>query len=432
MPWELTACEASRAMAEGTLTCEALARSCLDRIGARDPELKAWAFVDPDQVVRQARELDKLPRRSPLHGVPIGIKDMIDTADMPTGYNSNLFVGHRPSMDAAVVATLRAAGALIIGKTETTEFAAAGRDAPTGNPTDLSRTSGGSSAGSAASVADCHVPLAIGTQTGGSTIRPASFCGVFALKPTWNLVSREGAKVYSISLDTISWFARNVADLDLLAELFALPGATAQVTTVAGLKVGICRSAEWEHAEPASRAALLDAADRLRNSGAAVEDFDLPEMFSGLTRAHRVILHGEGRTAFLALARLHGAQLHDDFHARVENREGFTPADLVAAYDLAALCRIEFERRATDFDVVLTPSAPGEAPVGRKAGNPVLNQHWTLLHAPTVNIPNSIGPNGMPVGVTLTAPRLSDRRLLAVARAIAPMICHRSMGSVPA
>jgi Asp-tRNA(Asn)/Glu-tRNA(Gln) amidotransferase A subunit family amidase len=198
MPWELTACEASRAMAAGTLTCEALARSCLDRIGARDPELKAWAFVDPDQVVRQARELDKLPRRSPLHGVPIGIKDMIDTADMPTGYNSNLFVGHRPSMDAAVVATLRASGALIIGKTETTEFAAAGRDAPTGNPTDLSRTSGGSSAGSAASVADCHVPLAIGTQTGGSTIRPASFCGVFALKPTWNVVGREGAKVYSI------------------------------------------------------------------------------------------------------------------------------------------------------------------------------------------------------------------------------------------
>jgi Asp-tRNA(Asn)/Glu-tRNA(Gln) amidotransferase A subunit family amidase len=327
-------------------------------------------------------------------------------------------------MDAAVVATLRAAGALIIGKTETTEFVAAGRDAPTGNPVDPSRTSGGSSAGSAASVADSHVPLAIGTQTGGSTIRPASFCGVFALKPSWNTVSREGAKVYSITLDTASWFARDIADLDLVAEIFDLPGATESIAAVTGLKVGICRSPEWEHAGPASRAALLNAADRLRDAGAAVQDLDLPEMFGGLTRAHRVILVGEGRAAFLPLARLHGDRLHDDFRARVENRDGFTPADLVAAYDLAALCRIEFERRATDFDVILTPSAPGEAPIGRKAGNPVLNQHWTLLHVPTVNIPNFTGPNGMPVGVTLTAPRLTDRRLLAVAAAVAPVICH--------
>lgn len=272
----LTASEASARLAAGTLSAEALARACLDRIASQDAALKAWAFVDPDHAIRAARELDKQPRRSALHGVPVAVKDMIDTADMPTGHNSPLFQGHRPGQDAAIVATLRAAGALILGKTDTTEFAAAGRNAATGNPHDPARTSGGSSAGSAAAVADGHVPLALGTQTGGSTIRPASFCGAYALKPSWSAVSREGAKLYSISLDTVSWYARSVADLDLVADLFGLPGNLAPVASAKGLRIGLCRSPEWASAEPESRAALMEAAARFAAAGAEVTDLDLP------------------------------------------------------------------------------------------------------------------------------------------------------------
>lgn len=428
----LTASEASARLAAGTLSAEALARACLDRIASRDAALKAWAFVDPDHAIRAARELDKQPRRSALHGVPVAVKDMIDTADMPTGHNSPLFQGHRPGQDAAIVATLRAAGALILGKTDTTEFAAAGRNAATGNPHDPARTSGGSSAGSAAAVADGHVPLALGTQTGGSTIRPASFCGAYALKPSWSAVSREGAKLYSISLDTVSWYARSVADLDLVADLFGLPGDPAPVASAKGLRIGLCRSPEWASAEPESRASLMEAAARFAAAGAEVTDLDLPPRFDGLTPAHRCILHSEGRTAFLPLARRFGPLLHDDFHDRVENRSGYSAADLVAAYDLAALCRIEFDALAADFDAVLTPSAPGEAPEGRGPGNPVMNQIWTLLHVPTVNLPGLTGPNGLPVGVTLASPRLTDRRLLAVSAVLAPLLAGAGPLPLPA
>jgi Asp-tRNA(Asn)/Glu-tRNA(Gln) amidotransferase A subunit family amidase len=179
----------------GEASVEGVARACLDRVATRDAAVKAWSFIDPAAVLRTARELDKWPHKGPLHGVPIGVKDMIDTVDMPTQHNSPIYAGHRPGQDAGAVATLRAAGALIFGKTDTTEFAAAGRFAATRNPFDLERTPGGSSSGSAAAVADLQVPLALGTQTGGSTIRPASFCGIFALKPSWGVVSREGVKV---------------------------------------------------------------------------------------------------------------------------------------------------------------------------------------------------------------------------------------------
>ncbi|WP_181706983.1 amidase [Chthonobacter rhizosphaerae] len=420
--WRLTASEASARLQAGLITSEALARSCLARVADRDPALKAWAYLDADHVIRAARELDKQPRRGPLHGLPVAVKDMIDTADMPTCHNSPQFEGHRPSLDAAAVMALRAAGALVFGKTETTEFAAAGRNAPTGNPHDPSRTSGGSSAGSAAAVADSHVPLALGTQTGGSLIRPASFCGAYALKPSWSTVCREGAKIYSVTLDTIGWYARSVADLDLLADLYGLPGTPAPVPTVKGLRFAVCRSPEWDWTEPESREALAEAAGRLAAAGAEVVDLDLPERFDGLTPAHKRILYGEGRTAFLPLALRFGDALHDDFRNRAENREGFTPEELVAAYDLAALCRIEFDALARGFDGVLTPSAPGEAVPDRHPGNPVMNQIWTLLHVPVINLPGFKGPNGLPVGVSLTGPRLTDRRLLAVAVAVAPLL----------
>ncbi|MCB8882589.1 amidase [Acidisoma cellulosilytica] len=414
----MTAVGAAAAIRDGTMTVEDFARGCLQRMAAREDVLKAWAYVDPAAVLRQARELDKTPSLGALHGLPIGIKDIIDTRDMPTCHNSPIYVGNRPSGDAPLVETLRAAGALIIGKTETTEFAAAGRDPSTRNPFDPTRTSGGSSAGSAAAVGDGQIPLSIGTQTGGSTIRPASFCGVHAMKPSWGTISREGVKVYSLTLDTIGLYGRSIADLDLLAEVFGIGEKQQIPASVSGLRLAFCRSPEWEATEPPMREAFARAEDILRNAGAHVSTLDLPEPFNGLPAAHKTILFREGRTAFLNLYRAHHEILHEDFRHRVENRDGFTDQMLVAAYDLAAHCRTRFDSIAAEYDAVLTPSAPGEAPKGSGAGNPALNHMWTLLHAPCINVPGLKSAAGLPLGITVTGSRYADRQLLAVASAI--------------
>ena len=423
-PNTLTASALAAAIASGATTAEAAVRACLDRIALRDPAVRAWSFVDPAAALRQARELDKGPPGGRLHGVPIGVKDVIDTADMPTQHNSPLFAGHRPSLDAACIATLRAAGAIILGKTDTTEFAAAGRRAATRNPHDLAYTSGGSSAGSAAAVADDQVPLALGTQTAGSTIRPASFCGVYALKPTWGAVSREGMKHYSVTLDTLTWFARSVADLGLLCDVFAVADdAPPRPVVLAGARFALCRSPAWPHAQPGTPEALDHVADALRRAGATVEALDLPAGFDELLAAQNTIMLGEGRAAFLDLARREPHRAHDDFLARAANRGGITRAALLAAYDLAGRLRPRFDALAAGYHAVLTPSAPGEAPPFEAGpGNAVFNRMWTLLHAPCVNLPAIRGPHGLPVGVTLAGPRFTDRQLLATAQAVATLL----------
>jgi Asp-tRNA(Asn)/Glu-tRNA(Gln) amidotransferase A subunit family amidase len=421
----LTASEIATGIRDGQITAEAVARACLARIAERDADVRAWSFVDPDAVIRRARELDKGPIRGPLHGVPIGVKDMIDTADMPTQHNSPIFVGHRPSLDAAPVATLRAAGAIILGKTDTTEFAAAGRWAATRHPLDGRHTPGGSSAGSAASVADFQVPLALGTQTAGSTMRPAAFCGVFAFKPTWGAVAREGLKIYAVSLDTLTWFARSVADLELMCDVFAIADDTPPVPVpVKGARIAVCRSPAWSFAQPGTEMAMAMAAERLRAGGAEVTMLDLPESFAELGFAvHQAVMFSEGRAAFLNLARTHPHLLHDDFAGRVENRAGISRAQLLAAYDKAAACRPVFDAIARDYDAVLTPSARGEAPLLTDGpGDAVFNRMWTLLHVPCVNLPVGNGPGGLPVGVTLVGPRFADRQLLVTARAAADAI----------
>jgi Asp-tRNA(Asn)/Glu-tRNA(Gln) amidotransferase A subunit family amidase len=341
---------------------------------------------------------------------------------MPTQHNSPIFAGHRPSLDAAPVATLRAAGAIILGKTDTTEFAAAGRWAATRHPLDPRHSPGGSSAGSAAAVADAQVPLALGTQTAGSTMRPASFCGVFAFKPTWGAVSREGLKLYAASLDTLTWFARSVADLNLLAEVFAIADDAPPVPVpVRGARIGLCRSPAWSFAQPGTETAMDAAAARLRAAGAVVTMLDLPESFADLGfGVHQAVMFSEGRAAFLNLARTHPDLLHDDFHARVENRAGISRARLAAAYDQAAACRAAFDAIARDYDAILTPSARGEAPLLEAGpGDAVFNRMWTLLHVPCVGIPVCAGPGGLPVGVTLVGPRFADRQLRVTAQAVA-------------
>jgi Asp-tRNA(Asn)/Glu-tRNA(Gln) amidotransferase A subunit family amidase len=436
-PHALTAAEAASLIRDRSLSAEELTRSCLDRIAAREALIRAWLFLDPDRALRQAREADKrqaagLPL-GPLHGLPLGVKDVIDTADMPTTQNSAIYAGAQIGRDAACVAVARAAGALILGKTDTVEFAAGGRKALTRNPFNPAHTPGGSSSGSGAAVGDFMVPLGFGTQTAGSHIRPASFNNLYALKPSWSLVSREGLRMSAISLDTLGWFGRSVADLALVAAAFRLPGlgvhglGAGLAPAIRGLRVGLCRSPVWERIEPAGAAALETAARRLEAAGAIVEPLELPAPFAGLTAARDVIARHEGSAAFLPEYLAAHALLAPDIRARVETRETretFDAAGLLAAYALADACRPAFDALfGPRLDVVLTPAAPGEAPEGlHTTGDWIFNGMWTLLHVPCLAIPCIRGPRGLPVGIQLVGPRLDDARLLAIAEACAPVI----------
>jgi Asp-tRNA(Asn)/Glu-tRNA(Gln) amidotransferase A subunit family amidase len=424
-PYELTATDASRLIREGQLSCEELVRSCLDRIEARDATVRAWLHIDPAAAIRHARERDKTPVRGPLHGLPLGVKDIIETFDMPTTYNSSLYTDHRTGKDAACVAVARQCGAIVLGKTDTVEFASGGRKALTRNPHNLDHTPGGSSSGSGAAVADHMVPLAFGTQTVGSLIRPAAFTGIYALKPTYGVVNREGVRSYSSSLDTVGWYGRSVSDLRLVAESFRLfdigaPGSP----RVEELRIGVCRTPMWERAEYAGRAALDAAAKRLLAAGAVVEELVLPSGFERLPEAQNTIVHGEGRGAFLREYLEYPHDLHPDFRSEVENSLSLTPQMMIDAYNLAARCREQFDNLfGSSLDAVLTPAAPGEAPKGlHSTGDWIFNGLWTLLHVPCIAIPAGTGPTALPVGVQLIGPRFSDARLLRIAAAVAPLI----------
>jgi Asp-tRNA(Asn)/Glu-tRNA(Gln) amidotransferase A subunit family amidase len=419
-PCFLTAAQAAAEIKAGTLSSEQLVRSCLERIEARDADVKAWLYVDPAQAIRHARELDKRPPSGPLHGLPFGVKDIMDTADMPTTQNSAAYQGHRPTRDAACVAVVRHAGAVILGKTDTVEFAFNARKAASRNPYNLAHTPGGSSSGSGAAVGDYQVPFAFGTQTAGSHIRPASFNGIYALKPSWSTVSREGVHLISVILDTVGWYGRSVDDLILAAEAFRLHGiGELPAKSVAGLKIGYCATPYWSRAEKGAQKAMAAAAERLRRAGAVIEEIVLPPHFGDLANAHTTVMFGEGRVAFYNEYLANGPTLHPELRTTVEGGRGVTSGRLVAAYDLADACRREFDSIAARYDAVLAPASTGEAPKGLlNVGDWIFNGLWTLLHAPCVAIPAVRGELGLPVGIQLVGPRLSDAGLLAVARVV--------------
>lgn len=422
-PAQLSASEAATLISAKKMSVEELVRSCLARIAARDSNVKAWLWLDPDHVIRRARELDKLGPKGPLHGLPFGVKDVIDTADYPTTQNSPIYDGTRIGRDAACVAVVRGAGALILGKTDTVEFASGGRKALTRNPYNPAHTPGGSSSGSGAAVGDYQVPLAFGTQTGGSHIRPASFNGIYGLKPSWSRVSREGLRMSSITLDTIGWYGRSVADLILVGTAYRIAEDTTPISP-RGLRVGLCRSPVWHAITPDGAAALDTAAKRLADAGAIVEDLTLPEPFNHMHAAHKVIVNSEGGASFLPEYVNAHALLAPDLRAKVENELALTPERILESYTLADSCRAMLDGMfGPELDVILTPSSTGEAPEGlHTTGDAIFNSMWTLLHVPNVGIPAIFGAKGLPVGVTLVGKRLSDARLLAIAKALAPII----------
>jgi len=420
---ELSAAEAARRIEAGETTSEALAAACLERIAERDEEVRAWAFIDRDQALAQARALDRMPRRGRLHGVPFGIKDIIDTESLPTEYNSPIYRGHRPKADAACVALLRQAGCLILGKTVTTEFAN-NHPSPTRNPKNAAHTPGGSSSGSAAAVADCMVSAALGTQTGGSVIRPAAYCGAFAIKPSFGAINRAGVKMLAESLDTIGIFARAAEDLALVLEVLSGKTAPDFSFSKSKPKIGLCRTPCWRQADAATQANLEQAARRLAQAGARVSDFDLPPGSDQLFERHKVIMGFETARALAWEYMNFPGEISKTLKPRLDEGWKVTRADYDAMRELARQCRRaladEMRHSTRGVDFLLSPSAPSEAPASlASTGNPVFNRAWTLLGVPCVTVPHGKGAHGLPLGVQLVGPFDSDMALLGWAHWVA-------------
>ena len=411
-----SALDTARAIASGRTTAQAGIETCLARIAAREDHVGAWIHVDSERALTEARTRDAEPPRSPLHGIPVGVKDVIDTADMPTGYGSSIYAGYRPGADAACVALLRAAGMIVLGKTVTTEFAYRfpGR---TRNPLNLFHTPGGSSSGSAAAVADGMTPLAIGTQTAGSVIRPASYCGVVGYKPTYGRINRAGLKFLAESLDTIGVFAANVGDAAAFAAVLSGVPVEAMETIGAAPRVGICRTPWWESAEAATQAALEAAAERVAIAGARTCGVDLPTPYADAHAAQQVI---QTREAWCALAyerEAHGDRLSDAIKAQLRIGGECPPERYAAALQTTARCRAASEDLFGEHDVLLAPSAPGEAPADpATTGDPVFNRLWTVLRAPCITLPAFTGPLGLPVGVQVIGKPGADAFTLACAK----------------
>jgi len=388
--------------------------SCLAEIEARDGALHAWAAVDPELARRQARVLDAGSVRGPLHGIPVGVKDIFDTADLPTEYGSPIYKGHRPAADAACVAAARAAGAIVLGKTVTTEFATM-VPARTVHPRDPRRTPGGSSSGSAAAVAAGMVRFAYGTQTVGSIIRPAAYCGVVGYKPSYGVLSRSGMKMGAESLDTAGVIARSVADAALLAGGSAMRFDLFPIKTLENPRLGVCRSPNWRHMTPEGADAFSNAARALGGKGARLVDLELP--FDELDAAASTILVYEMARGLAYEIANHRALVSPMLLERVDEGLKFPFQKYRTALTYAADCRRRLKDAFGDIDAILTPSATGEAPLGLgSTGNTAMNRLWTLLHGPCVTVPGGEGPAGMPLGVQLVGLPGEDERTLAAAR----------------
>lgn len=411
-PHSLSASQGHAAVTAGKLSVAAIVASQLDRIAARDDGVGAWAHIDPGKARAAAAAIDATTEALPLRGVTVGIKDVIDTADQPTTYNSPIYRGHQPIADATCVARLRAAGAVILGKTETTEFAHA-HPARTVNPHNPAHTPGGSSSGSAAAVADGMVMTALGTQTGGSTIRPAAFCGVYAIKPTFGLIDTTGVKPLSRSLDTVGIFGREVGDLSLLLSALAAHPAEPRPKP---FRIAVCRTEAWDRAEPCIQTTIDAAASAFAAAGIATRAIDHPLPLADLDRIHQTIMAFETAAAFTREWTQSRDQLSDGFAAFIAKGQAITQATYDDAIGQAAAARDAFDTSLGDDEIVLTPSVTGEAPRGfASTGNPVFNRPWSLLHVPCVHLPWGHGPGGLPIGFQLVGKRGSDMAVLSAA-----------------
>ena len=406
----LSARQAAALVRDGKLRPEDLTEAYLARIADREQAVRAFAWFDADH----ARASAAAAPSGPLQGLPIGVKDVLDTADMPSQYGSPIWDGWRPRADSAPVAWARAAGGVFHGKTVTTEFATR-KPGPTANPANLGHTPGGSSSGSAAGVAAGMFPIAFGTQTAGSVIRPAAYCGVVGYKPTFGTISRIGMKIMSDTLDTVGVLARSVEDCAYFASAVSGrdlgdPGQNPGRAP----KVGICRSPTWDLAAPETQSLLDRVATTLARAGASVEQRELPVSFGALTTAHPIVMNAESARALGWELATHPDQISEGLRERLAFGLGQSETALNEAYEVFAQTQNAFPQATAGLDVLITPSAPGEAPAGLEwTGDPAFNFIWTSLHVPCVTVPAGTGPNGLPLGIQIVGRRGEDRAVLA-------------------
>ncbi|MBV8888873.1 MAG: amidase [Alphaproteobacteria bacterium] len=406
----LSAAALVRRLEGGEATAEAVLRSCLERIGEREPVVRAWAHLAGEAALAAASAVrpDSL-----LKGVPFGVKDIFDTADMPTGYGSPIYTGCRPSFDASAVALPRAAGGILLGKTVTTEFANR-HPGPTTNPHNPAFSPGGSSSGSAAAVADFMVPLAIGTQTGGSVIRPAAYCGVVGFKPSFGLFPPAGMHPNTETLDTVGIMARTVEDIALFRAALMAIAHEAPAMPQRPPRLGLCRTPHWDQAQPEGRAVLENAAARLASAGAEIVEAELPLECAEVSEVQRT------HSAFEA-PRNHAPERyrHEPLisprlrEERIAAGLGLGLGQFHAAWREAEKMRAAAQHWARGFDALLTLPAPGQAPRGlADTGSAIFNSLWTVLYMPCLTLPAGEGPDGLPVGIQLVGARHDDRQLL--------------------
>jgi Asp-tRNA(Asn)/Glu-tRNA(Gln) amidotransferase A subunit family amidase len=431
--YRLSLCDAAQAIRRGDLKSEDLIRALLERIERRENTVQAFQWIDPQRALDLARRADRRLRSGEalgaLHGIPVGIKDIIETQGIPTAMGSPIFDGYVPTRSAALVSRVEAAGAFVLGKTVTTEFAYF-HPGKTRNPWNPDHTPGGSSSGSAAAVAMGFLPGAVGTQTNGSVIRPAAFCGVVGYKPTSGLISLDGVHLFSPSLDQVGVFARSVPDAALLAAALVGEGDDAPVMgTGKGMisgevtpmarppRLAAVRSPVWCMAEPHAQKHFLEMVARLRASGAEVIEQELPPAFEEAYAVHRIIMYGEGSRGFAELQRRDRARLSSRLNALIDEGRGIPDAHLTRGLERKTQLAAEWDGFMGAFDAVMTPPALGEAPADlTQTGDPAFCTIWSLCGVPAVTIPAGNGPAGLPLGLQIVGPRFADDRVLSVAR----------------
>ena len=413
-PNKLSASEAVLRMSQKRLKARDLVEACLDRIEHREGQVHAWEALDADGARQRADRLDKRARPvGPLHGIPLAVKDIIDTKTMPTTCGSPIYRDHVAGRDAACVTQLVKAGAIVLGKAVTTEFAG-GHAGKTHNPHNLRHTPAGSSSGSAAAVADFMAPVGYGTQTAGSVIRPGAFNGVVAYKGTYGWADLTGVKTYAKSLDTLGFFVREANDLALIRAAYGHAPADPPKQPP---RIGLCRTLWWEQAEPYNRKNIETAARALRAAGAKVRSWDMPESWQALLPAQNrlmtkeaTIYYGPERARFPHL-------LSPSLTLALESGDSVTRGQLADARKRKKRAIADLEQVWQRFDILLAPAAKGEAPAGLgNTGDPIFNRFWTLLGTPCVALPFNTGPFGLPLSVQLIGPHRGDDTLVAWAR----------------
>jgi Asp-tRNA(Asn)/Glu-tRNA(Gln) amidotransferase A subunit family amidase len=410
----LTALHAARLLQTREVTATQYLDAHLARIDAREPTVRAFAYLAREQAKAAAAALDAGPIRGPLHGLLVGFKDIFDTRDMPAQGGSKVYEGHQPTIDASSVALTRSVGAVIIGKTVTTELATFPPN-ETRNPRNPEHTPGGSSSGSAAGVADFMFPLATGTQTLGSIIRPAAYNGCIGYKPTYNLIPKKGFWNASDSLDTVGAFARTPSDIAFFVESILRVKGLRVPETLNPPVVGLCRTWQWDKCTPEMQNALLEAGKRLAKAGAKVIDVALPDRFRGLLDAQRTVSTFETGRSFADEMITSGPKLRTLLHDRNLECWNVPLETYQKAVRLGRECRQMLDDVIGQCDVLLAPAATGEAPKGLDwTGDPVMNQVWTFLHGPLVSIPSGLnGPAGLPLGLQACGRLDDDARTLA-------------------